>query len=102
VLCGRQLVAAEPLQLVCIDGVDLAGGLISRTFDHQKLQNLHGADPSGRANSRILQVHTLRTKPILSIDAAIIALGREPQGGLSRIARRSYWRRLETTYRRSM
>ena len=44
------------------------------------------------------------------IEAAIVALGREPGGGLvimpddscSLIARRSYWRRPETTYRRSI
>jgi putative ABC transport system substrate-binding protein len=44
----------------------------------------------------------------LEIEAAIIALGHEPGGGLvvmpdaftSRIAHRSYWRQPETTYRR--
>jgi putative ABC transport system substrate-binding protein len=59
---------------------------------------------------------SLKLMPIIApvhsdaeIETAIIALGREPGGGLvvigmrsSRTSRRSYWRRLGTTYRRSI
>jgi putative ABC transport system substrate-binding protein len=62
-------------------------------------------------------VRSLKVVPIITpvhsdveIETAIIALGREPGGGLvscrvysrARIARRSYWRQPKTTYRRSM
>jgi putative ABC transport system substrate-binding protein len=60
---------------------------------------------------------SLKVTPIIApvhsdveIETAIIAVGREPGGGLivmpvdgcKGIARRSYWRRPETTYRRSI
>ena len=68
--------------------------------------------PSFETAARSLKV-VPTTAPVHSdveIETAIVALGREPGGGLfviqnhsrRRIARRSYSRRPETTYRRSM
>jgi putative tryptophan/tyrosine transport system substrate-binding protein len=68
--------------------------------------------PSFETAARSLKVAPI-IAPVRSdteIETALIAIGREPGGGLvaladsfvGPIARRSYWRRPETTYRRSM